>query len=157
MSLNIITRYSFFHFFLAFFCGLEVLKLLNFSNRSLFCILSSGYCGCFISSSRDIASVSFCVLQHIGGHPNAVGGSFQYLCSSTLYLQQGRGSSLVSQFLQKLLWRHNVTFYSRSSFNNSSLSLPSQSIFFNVLFTAVVSAFRWVTKARLKASDPMFI
>ena len=41
----------------------------------------------------------------------------QHFCSSTLCLQQGRGSTLVSLFLQKLLWRHTVTFLSRSSFN----------------------------------------
>ena len=50
----------------------------------------------------------------------------QHFCSSTLCLQQGRGSTLDSLFLQKLLWRHNVTFLSKSSFNISSFPLPSR-------------------------------
>ena len=79
----------------------------------------------------------------------------QHFCSTTLFLQQGRGSTLVSLFLQKLLWRHNVTFLSRSSFNIFSLSFPSHSFVLDVLFTAVVSAFRWVTKARLKTPAPI--
>ena len=62
----------------------------------------------------------------------------QHFCSSTFCLQQGRGSTLVSLFRQKLLWRHNVTFLSKSFFNISSLSLPSHSLVLDVLFTAVV-------------------
>ena len=79
----------------------------------------------------------------------------QHLCSSTPFLQSGRGSTLVSLFLQKLLWRHNVTFLSRSFINISFFSLSSQSIVFDVLFTAVFTALRCVTKARLKASNLM--
>ena len=82
----------------------------------------------------------------------------QHLFSFILCFQQGRGSKLVSLILQKLLWKHNVTFLSRSSFNISSLFLlPSQSLTLDVLFTAVSTAFRCVTKARFKASDPMSI
>ena len=44
----------------------------------------------------------------------------QHFCSPTLCLQQSRGSTLGSLFLQKLLWRHNVTFLFKSSFNISS-------------------------------------
>ena len=64
----------------------------------------------------------------------------QRFCSSTLCLQQGRGSTLVSLFLQKLLWRHNVTFLSRSSFIIFSLYFPSHSLVLDVFFTAAVSA-----------------
>ena len=49
----------------------------------------------------------------------------QHLSSSILFSQQSRGSTLVSLFLQKLLWRHNVTFLYGSFFNTSSFSLPS--------------------------------
>ena len=70
----------------------------------------------------------------------------QHFCSSTLCLQQRRGSTLDSLFLQKLLWRHNVTFLSKSSFNISSFSLPSRSLILEILFTAVVTAFRLVIK-----------
>ena len=48
----------------------------------------------------------------------------QHFCSSTLCLQQGRGSTFDSLFLQKLLWRHNVTFISKSSFSISAFSFP---------------------------------
>ena len=46
----------------------------------------------------------------------------QHFCSSTLCSTQGRGSTLVSLFRQKLLWRHNVTLLSKSSFYISSLT-----------------------------------
>ena len=66
----------------------------------------------------------------------------QHFCYSTLCLQQGRGSTLDSLFLQKLLWRHNVTFLSKSSFNISAFSFPLRSLVLEILFTAVVTAFR---------------
>ena len=66
----------------------------------------------------------------------------QHFCSSTLCLQQGRGSTLDSLLLQKLLWRHNVTFLSKSSFNISAFTFPLRSLVLEILFTAVVTAFR---------------
>ena len=66
----------------------------------------------------------------------------QHFFSSTLCLQQGRGSMLDSLFRQKLLWRHNVTFLYKSSFNISSFSFPLRSLVLEILFTAVVTAFR---------------
>ena len=119
------------------FCRLETSKFF----LSFFCVSSFGYCHCFISSSCDIdsalsVSVSCNTSVAILKLFEAV---FHYPCFSTFCLQQGRGPpTLVFLFLQTLLWRHNATFLSRSSFNISSLSLPSQSIVFDVLFTAVV-------------------
>ena len=81
----------------------------------------------------------------------------QQFCSSTFCLHQSRGSTLVSLFLHKLLWRHNVTFLSRSSFNTSSLYFSAQWIVFKLLFIDVVTVFRWIRKHRLKVSDSMFI
>ena len=66
----------------------------------------------------------------------------QHFCSSTLCLQQGRGYTLGYLFRQKLLWRHNVTFLSKSSFNISSFSFPLRSLVLEILFTAVVTAFQ---------------
>ena len=60
----------------------------------------------------------------------------QHFCSSTLCLQQGRGSTLDSLFLQKLLWRHNVTFLSKSSFSISAFSFPSALLCQRVLLPA---------------------
>ena len=59
----------------------------------------------------------------------------QHFCSSTLCLQQGRGSTLDSLFLQKLLWRHNVTFLSKSSFSISAFSFPLRSLVLEILFS----------------------
>ena len=129
----------------------------------------SAICQCSISSSCDIdcalsVSVSCNTAVAILTLLEAV---LQHFCSFTLCLQQGRRSTLVSLFRQKLLWRYNVMFFSKSSFsffqhsfihsfsNISSLSLPSYSFVLDVLFTAVVTAFRRVTKARLKAPAPL--
>ena len=140
-----ILRYNFFFLSLLcflFFCRLEVLKLLNSSISFLFASCLSAICQCFISSC-DIASAfsvsvscntSLAILTLL----EAV---LQHFCSTTLRLQQSRGSTLDSQFLQKLLWRHNVTFLSKSSINIYSFSLPSRSFVLEILFTAVVTAF----------------
>ena len=130
--------------FSLYFRRLELLRLLNYTNFSSFASCFSAICQCSISSSCDIdsalsVSVSCNTLVAILTLLEAV---LQHFCSSTLCLQQGRGSTLVSMFRQKLLWRHNVTFLSKSSFNMSSLSLPSHSLFLEVLFTAVITAFR---------------
>ena len=115
------------------------------------------HCQCSISSSCDIdselsASVSCNTSVAILTLLEAV---LQHLCSSTLLFakQHGRRSTLASLFLQKWLWRPNVTFLSTSSFNISYLFLPSQPFVLDVLFTAVVTTFRCVTKARLKAPE----
>ena len=126
------------------FCRLEVLKLLIVYIFSSSCALFFSICQCSISSSRDIdsalsVSVSCNTSVAILTLLEAV---LQHFCSSTLCLQQGRGSMLISLFRQKLLWRHSVTFLSKSSFNISSLPLPSHSLVLDVLFTAVVTAFR---------------
>ena len=81
----------------------------------------------------------------------------QHHCSSMLCLQQSRVSTIVYWFVQKMLWRHIVTFFSRSSFNLCSVFLPSPSVIFIVFFFAVVTAFQCVTKARMKASNPLSI
>ena len=126
------------------FSRLEVLKLLNSSNFFSFLSCFSATCQCSISSSCDIDSelsisvscnTSLAILTLL----EAV---LQHFCSSTLCLQQGRGSTLVSLFRQKLLWRHNVTFLSKSSSKISSFSLSSHSLVLEVLFTSVVTAFR---------------
>ena len=143
------TILSFNFFFLShlcflFFRRLEVLKLLNSSISFLFASCISAICQCFISFSCDIdsalsVSVSCNTSLAILTLLEAV---IQHFCSSTLCLQQSRGSTLDSLFLQKLLWRHNVTFLSKSSSNISSFSLPSRSFVLEILFTAVVTAFR---------------
>ena len=86
----------------------------------------SALCHCSISASWDIdialsISVSWKTLVAILTLLETV---FQRLCFSTLCLQQGRGSTLVSLLLQNLLWRHNVKFLSRSFFNISSFFSP---------------------------------
>ena len=126
------------------FRRLELLRLLNYTNFSSFASCFSAICQCSISSSCDIdsaLSVSvFC--NTLVAILTLLEAFLQHFCSSTFCLQQGTGSKLVSMFRQKLLWRHNVTFLSKSSFNMSSLSLPSLSLFLEVLFTAVITAFR---------------
>ena len=118
---------------------LEVLLILF-----LFGSCFSAICQCSISCSCDIdsalsVSVSCNMSVAILTLLEAV---LQHFCSSTLCLQQGRRSTLDSLFRQKLLWRHNVTFLSKSSFNISSFSLLSHSLVLEVLFTAVVTVFR---------------
>ena len=93
---------------------------------------------CSVSSSCDIdsalsVSVSCNTSLAILTLLEAV---LQHFCSSTLCLQRGRGSTLDSLFLQKLLWRLNVTFLSKSSFNISSFSFPLRSLVLEILFTA---------------------
>ena len=124
---------------------------------SLFASCYPALCYCSISSSCHIDSA-----YSVSGSCNTsvailtqLEAVLQLICSSILYLQQGRGSTLVSLFLLKLLWRHNIMFLSRSSFNISSLSLLSHSFVLDVFFTAVVTAFWWVTKTRMKAPGPM--
>ena len=140
-------NFSFFCFVISLFLlfrRLEVRKLLKSSNFVFFCILSTTIRQCSVSSSCDIDSAlsvsvscntSFAILTLM----EAV---LQHFCSSTLCLPQGRGSTLDSLFLQKLLWRHNVTLLSKSSFNISSFSFPLRSLVLEILFTAVVTAFR---------------
>ena len=77
--------------------------------------------------------LSLRILQHVVSNPDAAEAVFQHFCSSTLCLQQGRGSTLDSLFLQKLLWRHNVTFLSKSSFNISAFSFPLRSLVLEIL------------------------
>ena len=117
--------------------------------RSLEVLLNSSYlspslhlCPFSIFSSRDIDST---LPVSVSCNPSVailtlLEAVLQHFCSSTLCLQQGRGSTFVSLFLQKRPWRHNVTFFSRSSFNISSFSLPPHSLVLDVLFTAVVTA-----------------
>ena len=114
-------------------------------------------CQCSISSSCDIdAALSVSVSCNTSvAILTLLEAVLQHFCSSTLCLKQGRGSTLVSLIRHNLLWRQNVTFLSKSSFNISTLSLPSHSLVLEVFFTAVVTAFRRVTKARLKAPTPM--
>ena len=81
-------------------------------------------------------------------------GCFWQFCLAALCSKQGRGSTVDSLFLQKLLWRQKVTFLSKSSFSNSSFYLPSLPIIFEVLFTVVITAFWWVTKTQRKSSEP---
>ena len=119
--------------FLLCFRRLEILSFLNFSNFSLLfasCFLAN--CQCSNSSSCDIdsalsVSVSCNTSVAILTLLEAV---LQHFCSSTLCLQQGRGSTLVSLFL--LLWRHNVVFFSRSSFNIFFYFSPSDSFVVDV-------------------------
>ena len=128
----------------SFFRRLEFLKLLNSSNFLLFASCFPAICQCSISSSCDIdsalsVSVSCNTSLAILTLLEAV---LQHFCSSSLCSQQGRGSTLVSLFLQKLLWIHNVTFLSKSSFNISSLSFQLRSLVLEIILTAVVTAFR---------------
>ena len=95
---------------------------------SLFASCYPALCYCSISSSCHIDSA-----YSVSGSCNTsvailtqLEAVLQLICSSILYLQQGRGSTLVSLFLLKLLWRHNIRFLSRSSFNISSLSLTKK-------------------------------
>ena len=101
----------------------------------------SAICQCSMSSSCDIdsaLSVSVSCNRSVT-ILTLLEAVLQHFCSS---LQQGRGSTLDSLFRQKLLWRHNVTFLSKHSFYISSFSLPLHSLILEVLFTAVVTAFR---------------
>ena len=130
--------------FFRFFLRLEILKCLKSSNLPPFASYFPALCHCSIPSSCDIDSaLSFSVSCSTSlAILKLMETVLQHLCSSKLCLQQGRGSILVSLFLQKHVWRHKVTFFSSSSFNFSSLSLPSHSLVLDVLFTAVVTAFR---------------
>ena len=88
---------------------LEVLELLNSSNFLIFFILFFGQCS--ISSSYDIdsaLSVSVSCNKSVA-ILTLLEAVLQHFCSSTLCLQQGKGSTLDPLFRQKLLWRHNVT------------------------------------------------
>ena len=118
----------------------------------LFASCLSAVCHCSISSCKTDSALSVSVSCNISVATLTLSEAIlQHFCSSTLCLQHCRGSTVFSRFRQKLLWRHNVTFLSRSSLSISSLSLPSHSLVLNNFFTAVVTAFRCVTKSRLKA------
>ena len=134
------TILSFNFFFLSLLCFFLCL----ISNFVSFFILSSGHLSmlhllsCDIDSALSVSvscNTSLAILKLL----EVV---LQHFCSSAICLQQGRGSTIDSLFLQKLLWRHNVTFPSKSYFNISSFSLPSRSLVLEILFTAVVTAFR---------------
>ena len=84
--------------FFLFFCCLEILKLLNSSNFLFLHLVFSAICQCSISSSCDIdsalsVSVSCNTSLAILTLLEAI---LQHFCSSTLCLQQGRGSTLDS-------------------------------------------------------------
>ena len=153
-SYSLLLLRSFFSFS---FRSLEVIRLINSSHLFLCLVIWLLPCSIFSSCDIDSAiSVSMSCNSSVA-ILTLLEAVLQQLCSSTLCLLQTRGSTLVSLILQKLLWRHNVIFLSRSYFNFSYLSLPPQSTVFNFIFSAVVTAFRCAAKARLKAADPMLI
>ena len=113
---------SLFYLFIFSFnsCSFEVLKLQSSFNVSFASCHSANVTApspppaLSVSVSCNTSLANLTLLQAV----------HQHLCSSNFNLEQGTGSTLASPFLQKLLWRHNVTFLSRSFFNISSLSLP---------------------------------
>ena len=145
---KIILSFNFFYFVISLFLlfsSFRSSKTSKFFKFSFFLhhVLST-VCQCSISSSCDTdsalsVSVSCNTSLAILTLLEAV---LQHFCSSTLCLQQGRGSTLDYLFLQKLLWRHNVTFLSKFSFNISAFSFPLRSLVLEILFTAVVTAYR---------------
>ena len=141
-----ILSFNFFFFvtpLFLFFLSFRSSKTSKFFYFSFFLhLVLATICQCSISCSCDTdsalsVSVSCNTSLAILTPLEAV---LQHFCSSTLCLQQGRGSTLDSLFRQKLLWKHNVTFLSKSSFNISSFFFPLRSLVLEILFTAVVTA-----------------